>query len=369
MKPETPHPIDLIDQKIVNGDLLGALAHFGEDTFLRSDAVALKGQLTELKNRDDKGLLHTGEYTVERNRIREQVITLREKLLEGPSPQKDTRSAEEVLQDLKRSVPNQPAKSTQPDFPVRMVLAIGILPSIYALGYLIWALNSLNFHLGPMPAFHSQYMVAGLIPFGILVGGWYGGRGLKHLLEKKWPIWINGDHSLAIILKLLFRLVFWGGMVIFILDYFFPISETLKQTVIYVLVGLVTFGDEKLGMGLGKYFRWFWVRYGIFAAIALGLVFYFDKLYPWLPQEFGGVNPRCARLEVARQELSQETLYQFIPGPAISMDDPVVATHPLDIYFSNSELVVVKPLNSERKTPAIHLDANLVKSTTPCSKE
>lgn len=84
----------------------------------------------------------------------------------------------------------------------------------------------------------------------------------------------------------------------------------------------------------------------IFAGIALLGLFTF-AIYPRLPQEFGGVKPRCAQLDIATGEVSRGTLVALAPKQAAILsggESPpaVVRTEPISIYYSRADSLLVK---------------------------
>ena len=212
----------------------------------------------------------------------------------------------------------------------------------------------------------AVFCSGGFLLFLILIGGWYGGKFVRKILTKTWPDWINSSANLAVIFRLFFRLGFWAALILMLSDSLFPLPEMWKEVAIFTFVGISSFGDDKMGMGLGKFFRSIWVNYGIFAAIVIGLVFYFDKLYPNLPQELGGVNPICVQLDVIQEDLAPET--RVLLSSAAKHQERVVRTQALDLYFKNEFVFVVKPQGSERTIDALHLDADLVTNTQVCGE-
>jgi len=341
------HKLQQIKADLAQGNFEQALLGF-EGTPLQNESYAILGNWEAIQQRNYEGVYHVGQYEVEQNKISLAIKNLIESLEFGHAP----------------SLSPPPVKHSSSH---RIwLLGLSVLPTIYLLGFLIWGLNSWNYHLGNMPAFHVQYFVAGILPFLILVGGWFGGKFVRKLLTQTWPEWINSSANLAVVFRLVFRLGFWGALILMLSDSLFPLPEVWKEVAIFTFVGISSFGDDKMGMGLGKLFRAIWVNYGIVAAILLGLVFYFDKLYPHLPQELGGVNPVCVQLDVIQENLALET--RAILSSSNKDQERVVRTQALELYFKNEFVFVVKPQGSKRTVDALHLDADLVTNTQVCGE-
>jgi len=92
-----------------------------------------------------------------------------------------------------------------------------------------------------------------------------------------------------------------------------------------------------------KLYKIFWIYIAVFVFIVIGLVFYADRVYPNLPQEFGGVRPRCAFLDLKTEQVSRETRQALLPAAAMESDDPVARSVQVDALFSNKDLMLIRP--------------------------
>jgi hypothetical protein len=111
----------------------------------------------------------------------------------------------------------------------------------------------------------------------------------------------------------------------------------------------LTIGLSLLPPARDKYLSWvarsyraFWVYVAVPLMIVLALLFYISTVYPDLPQEFGGVKPRSACLDIVRAQLSTDTLRDILPDEQISGNQPVVRSVRVEILFSGSSATLVR---------------------------
>jgi hypothetical protein len=91
-----------------------------------------------------------------------------------------------------------------------------------------------------------------------------------------------------------------------------------------------------------RVYRWFLAYFGTLLVVFVGLTFYVQKVYPTFPQEFGGVRPRCASLDVVKAQVSHETLQDIVSTEAIKSTQPVVRSLKVEILYSGSSVVLVR---------------------------
>jgi hypothetical protein len=93
---------------------------------------------------------------------------------------------------------------------------------------------------------------------------------------------------------------------------------------------------------LSRFYRWLWVYFGVLMFVLLGLTFYIERVYPNFPQEFGGVRPRCAYLDLVKSQVSDETLQGIVPSDAIKSGQPVVRSLKVDVLYAGSSVILVR---------------------------
>ena len=248
--------------------------------------------------------------------------------------------------------------------------ALVLVSVTYITGYMVWSLNAWVNQLGVLPVIDSQYFVAGFVPVSILLLAYFGGTQLRRLIEQ-WDqlvapnvtIWWQGLLRLAaiavfvgsfatlIILSIvnalseskgttynIFRvvIVIWGISFIFLP----PINEVEHPN--WLQSWLQDWFGGKGFRAAQSWFRKLMSYYVIFALTLLGLFYYLFIAYPNLPQELGGVRPRCGYLDVPKAQLSNETLEAIVPANLVKSDHPVVRSMEVEILFSGSDVILIR---------------------------
>ncbi len=100
---------------------------------------------------------------------------------------------------------------------------------------------------------------------------------------------------------------------------------------------------------------------------AVGIVFYM-LLYPQLPQAFGGVQPRCAYVDVTIGKVSTETLDGIVARKAPDKKEiHVVRTKKLDVFFSGRDFMLIRPQSGKgHAKPIYELKKDVIKAITWC---
>jgi len=122
-------------------------------------------------------------------------------------------------------------------------------------------------------------------------------------------------------------------------------AGSINATISLVLVVTLTLlppSDDKYWRVLSEAYRAFWVYVAVPLVIVAALAFYLTRIYPSLPQEFGGVKPRCAYLDVVRAKLSTDTLTDILSDDQMTGNQPVVRSARVEVLFSGSSAVYVR---------------------------
>jgi hypothetical protein len=275
---------------------------------------------------------------------------------------------------------------------------------LYFLGYVAWSVNAFINNLGLLTALDIQYFLAGVIPAFVLLVTYfaihfvkYYRYKVKNLLNKEDIIvWkIRAKHVYQFIgLTILFS---------FCVSVFQFINVPTPSNIIVVFVGIGEFlifsisdviifegvlspiftGLENSSDNDSLFSRFFirpfnlFYRYASMYLIPISLVggisflFFFIVLYPNIPQEFGGVKPRCAFIDIERDKLSLETLENISPPPLSKVNGQISRSIKLDIYYSNNSVLLVKP-NDQKGSPYINatfeIDKSIVHSIYWCGQ-
>jgi hypothetical protein len=240
------------------------------------------------------------------------------------------------------------------------ILVVG--GALYILGYIVWSINAYIQKLGLLPAFESQYFIAGIVPFLIIVV-------LYFLIRHNW----TSKLRLLGWLKIGGTFGWWENFLKLLPSIFFVVSIFLSQTgltkylagrtslvlkILVLIAGLlvllaifsIDFGRdlEKLRTGSAGT-NWkdkilLTVRSIIIVvAGAAVIIFYVLLVYSRLPQSLGGVRPRCAYLDVQSKGVSNNTLKAILPtSVSTAMNIPTVAvpnSTPVGTAGAESEII------------------------------
>jgi hypothetical protein len=208
-------------------------------------------------------------------------------------------------------------------------IAIVFLPAIYILGYLTWSVNAYNLGLGALPALNEQYLMSGLFPAAIMTivyalhrFGVYHTRRLDDSLPSKYRRIHRAIRTVVSALALCFLVavakmpedvlgsdwestaVGWELASIFalcMLCFVFPASSAEDQH----MESRTRFKIRLLLLPL------FLLLVGLYVSFSV---------VTYVPSAFGGLQPRCARLDVVVAELSKDSRWELGFPTAMSED-------------------------------------------------
>jgi hypothetical protein len=237
----------------------------------------------------------------------------------------------------------------------------------YVLGYFIWAIHAWENNMGLLPALELHYLIAGIIPALVILLtltiiifivslrrhlGEYlhpNVRGWKSNLRKiifsffaiEFLLWIIVPDKYSI-----FRAYLAGafGLTIFFLP---PIAESYiekSQSKLSTDKNLFFIRNiiRDFPSSLKPLLRFFALLYGLFFSLFVALMafhgirYYVNEIYPKLPQEFGGVKPRCAQLDISVSKLSKETNSAIMNDINQTDSKGVHRSMKVKVYFSGS---------------------------------
>jgi hypothetical protein len=244
---------------------------------------------------------------------------------------------------------------------------------LYGLGYLVWSYNAWRNELGQLPAAEFQYFMAGIVPAAIIATAWSAAVFFATLEERvrelskryrafKWVVLL-----VVIVLGLLVSLLpfvasrGWINTDLtdeqFTRRYAPPLMAIAMYVSLFSNVALtqnrlwvVRFIAHVYRYALPVLFGWF------------SLVLYFD-IYPRLPQALGGPQPRCAYVDLVRDEIAPSSLSRLASKSLDPQegDSPskVVRSGKLRVYFSNSDSLLVRTSQEDSTSNAGATDATL----------
>jgi hypothetical protein len=220
---------------------------------------------------------------------------------------------------------------------------------VYLLGYVVWALNAWSGGLGMLPALEAQYLIAGAVPGAILLAALAGGRATLAAIDRV-VAWTYAEdrgpnHKIAV------NVVKYGSLALFVTGVTLATTDRLTDLARVSLLfaclcavpGVMAFLDSshrEATSRSSRLLRGFTVVI-TFATFAFVGTVLFVASYGKIPQELGGLAPKCAYLDIVAEQLSPETLGALHRGP-IPASAKVVRTDRLSILFSASDFTLVR---------------------------
>jgi hypothetical protein len=234
---------------------------------------------------------------------------------------------------------------------------------VYLLGYLVWVLNAFQNRLGFLPALDAQYFIAGAIP-ALLLYLMYRASIVSTQSVERFREWLYADSNpkaSKILLKRWLLISYYLVFSLIPLMILLHINERLLLVVgmIWITLELIVHNSlmyHSKAFKSGRFSRRFTIGICIVVFGIITFMFYYFFLYRSLPQELGGVRPRCAYLDVAKEEISNETFALLAPTVVTQSTQPVVQSNELEVLYSGSGVLVVRSQGRVIELPrsAIH---------------
>ncbi len=289
---------------------------------------------------------------------------------------------------------------------------------LYILGYIVRSINGYTNNLGFLPAFESQYLIAGIIP-AIVVFIFYLLISLTWRIKIGFSNWLNsGSYKIIIPLLIVAMYLISAGITV----YFNRVSDDNMMTAAkinlasgYLLFGMIfikfstidnarknLFNKElswhvrlyfllilaitipyylfvilldKIIIGTGEQIKEIMDPLTILTIVFItlytvsGLWYFVADIYPQIPQEFGGAHPRCAFLDVTSKEISPE-LQGTLFSSANAIDAEIIRSVQMDVYFAGNDFILVKPHSktSQNEITTYEIPKNIVQAIKWCKQ-
>jgi hypothetical protein len=229
----------------------------------------------------------------------------------------------------------------------------------YVLGYLSWAIYAANRELGLAPVLDAQYFAAGVFPAAIVIAScfvvWWL-RCLRQWIKK--PVSRSGKRVNTILERAGIFLVLPGFVLFFVSKWVAQISKLLMTvSAVLIVVGTIAiivssfFSREKEDVWYHRFLMSVaWIYLPLVGVSAF--LFYTTKIFPGLPQAFGGPRPQCIQLDVDVSKVSASTLHLLAPEwqESHTYQSGIVRSRSLNLIFQNSEYLF---LQVDRPTPPL----------------
>jgi hypothetical protein len=88
-------------------------------------------------------------------------------------------------------------------------------------------------------------------------------------------------------------------------------------------------------------------------------------LYGFLPRALGGPTPRCAYVDLVRDEAAQATLLDLVAGPSNSTDK-VIRSQKLNVYFETNDYLLVRPAAFLAGKPLYQVRKEMIRAVQWC---
>ena len=249
---------------------------------------------------------------------------------------------EEKAQVLKKSLWEFWAKRIQD------VLLIGSATT-YILGYIVWSFYAAQNNLGAITPLDTQYFVAGVVPSIIVCISIFSyflflniaGTVKRNIYAKYDDTDISKARKSALSLTFFAIVVILGNTY----SYRLLMGKDKSFWVGSIYVFIMTFAGFLIDAKETKLFRFFRGLQTLILILPISYVainFYFHAAYKNLPQEFGGVKPRCSYLDIYRSSMSWETLEIIAPKNTNVTDQEVIQTKELEILFPSREEIIIR---------------------------
>lgn len=240
--------------------------------------------------------------------------------------------------------------------------------ALYVMGFLVWSIYAWWQNLGLLPAFEIQYFVAGL-GLVLVIGLGYGGFKIAEALAQSVRTWLGPDvKGRRRRFRTATRLAMYGMLVVV---FIFP--DWLEG-----IVASVAGGSTPATVRLATILLAGFVLEATsesedptdyiapLVVFLLALTYFLFEIYPSIPQELGGVRPRCAYMDVATGDLSNETIDAIIPSWNGSGEGPIVRTAKVDVYFQGRESLLVRPQGADSRLPVYEIRNDVIRAVTWC---
>jgi len=184
----------------------------------------------------------------------------------------------------------------------------------YALGYLSWAIYASDHGWGLAPVLDAQYFTAGIFPVLIVIAACFVGWWLRWVSQwVRKPVSAFGTRVRSILEVAGTLSVLAGFILILVFKHTAPVSGALMIAIGGVAVIISSFlSREKVDSWYNRFVLGLaWVYLPLIGTLAF--LFYTTKIFPDLPQAFGGPRPQRVQLDVDVSKVSPDTLRLLAP--------------------------------------------------------
>ena len=238
--------------------------------------------------------------------------------------------------------------------------------TVYVLGYLLWSYTAWREGLGLLPVIDVQYFAAGTLPGLLLLATLlllaglarlsqllahyvgpesrvWGGR-LHRIVRGAWITVVGFAIAAGIASEYLDEIL----RVLGLSEASVPLSDLWRNYSWALVAGIGLLFLLILVMPFANYGRQAailqtWLNVLVLCAVLGALI---TTGFKELPQEFGGIGARCARLDLESGKVSRATHSLLLPSSDVGAQGrtppPVVRTRPVQVIFAATDFLIVK---------------------------
>lgn len=274
---------------------------------------------------------------------------------------------------------------------------------VYVCGYVVWSYNAWRNNLGLLPAIQYQYFVAGLplvfiaiLVLAVIVAAAYCEVIATHVAHKVTSRFKHQSHkwiSFFILIGLALAMITGTTAIL---------RKTISDKMLLsIVLAFFAYLNISISKGIGAYIAWNESEYKksvkgvpkltdlihagfkrtlsnqlhgsavqIWALVSVLFGSYLSVGYASIPQEFGGMRPRCAYLDLKKANLSWETSQDILPTVTQKSYEggrDVARSIMVDVYFVGSSSMLLRPHGFGVDTPVIEVKSDLIQSVKWCS--
>lgn len=238
----------------------------------------------------------------------------------------------------------------------------------YVLGYLSWAMYASDRGLGLVPVLDAQYFAAGVLPSVIVATACFTGWWLRWVGR-----WVRKPVSpfgakMRSLLELIGLICTLAGGILYL---FFKRSLPVLSGVMFVIGAVVLVTSAFLSRDkIDVWYHRFVLGQAWFSLPLVGMVaflLYAAKVFPVLPQAFGGPRPQRVQLDIDVSKISPATLHLLAPEWQSQANLSVARSRTLRLIFQSRDYVFLQIDDEGSSAPnqSLRLQSGSVLSLVP----
>jgi hypothetical protein len=250
-------------------------------------------------------------------------------------------------------------------------LVVFFVPTIYVLGYITWSLNAFHLHLGMLPVIDQQYFVAGIFPFVVVVFVYFIFKVCNHyanLLEDTLP------DSFRLV-QLILRVIISTFAGLFVITTIFATDRMIgshrANNALLFEVGpillaalLCSIFPARLNSTKELPLRPHMV---LLPTVILFIGMYLAAIsLSYVPSALGGLQPRCAVLDLRAENLAPQTRVDLGLTAAAQSQKVIRTPDAVRVIFMSGQFAVLRISDSAAFPVEVKTDSILFITWQAC---